>query len=556
MLRELRIRNLAIIDNLTVRFGSGLNVLTGETGAGKSIIVDALGLALGNRAQSDLIKSGEKEASVQAWFEIGDCECESFPDAGIDMSEGLIIRRVLSSAGKSRAFINDTMVTQQTLAEVGRRLVDIHSQHEHQSLLSPEMQMVLLDSYGRLQSERGKVESLFREVDLLRDELEGLKEKVKERAQRLDLLKFQINEIDGAVLKTGEEKELEEERKILANLNRLRELAETAYSDLYGSEGSCTELLSSVIMRVREICAIDNGMEDTLNLLESAKPLLDDAAFALRGHRERYEGEPQRLEMVEDRLELIGKLRKKYGDSVEKILNHRVDAEKELEALESTDERLDLLSGEFALKEQELFGAAASLSKKREKTALELEGLVASALEELAFGHALFRIEIRQERGGDGREKVGPAGMDRVEFLFSANPGEPPKPLSKVVSGGELSRVMLAMKSILADVDRVPVLIFDEVDAGIGGKTAESVGKKLDRISETHQLLCITHLPQIASFGDHHLKIEKKEKGGGVHVEVRELDGGERQDEIARMLSGKVTELSRRHAGELLEGMK
>ncbi len=554
MLRELKIRNLAIIDNLTVRFDRGLNVLTGETGAGKSIIVDALGLALGNRAQSDLIKSGEKEASVQAWFEPGDHNLLS--DAGIDVSEGLIIRRVLSSGGKSRAFINDTMVTQQTLAEVGRRLVDIHSQHEHQSLLSPETQTMLLDSYGRLQPERQKVGSLFHEVGEIGDELEGLKKKIKERAQRLDLLKFQVNEIDTAMLKAGEEEDLEEERKILANLNRLRELAEAAYSQMYGSEGSCTELLSSVIMRVREMSAIDNGMEDTLKLIESAKPLLDDAAFALRGHRERYEGEPQRLEIVEDRLELIVKLRKKYGDSIEEILRYRTDAEEELKALEATDERLDALAAEFAMKEGELFKVAASLSKNREKTALELERLVTSTLKELAFGNALFRIDIRQERGDDGKEKVGPGGMDRIDFLFSANPGEPPKPLSKIISGGELSRVMLALKSILADVDSVPVLIFDEVDAGIGGGTAETVGKKLERISGVHQLLCITHLPQIASFGEHHLKIEKKEKGGRVYVEARELTGKERQEEIARMLSGKVTELSRRHAEELLEGIK
>ena len=554
MLRELRIKNLAIIDNLTVGFGRGLNVLTGETGAGKSIIVDALGLALGNRAQSDLIRAGEKEASVQALFEIG--APGLLPDTGIDISEGLIVRRVLSAAGKSRAFINDTMVTQQTLAEIGRRLVDIHSQHEHQSLLSPETQMILLDSFGGLQADRGKVGALFHELGAIRAELDGLKERVRDRAQRVDLLKFQMKEIDAATLREGEEEELEEERKILANLNRLRELAETSYASLYGSEGSCTELLSSVIARLREMSVIDNGMEDTLRLVESAKPLLDDAAFALRTQRERYEGEPGRLEVVEDRLEMIGKLRKKYGDSVEEILGYRTAAEEELRGLESTDERLDYLSGEFAAKEKELLNAAASLSGKREKTALELERLVTATLEDLAFGNAVFSVDIRQEDGGDGKEKVGPRGADRIEFLFSANPGEPAKPLSKIISGGELSRVMLALKSILADVDNVPVLIFDEVDAGVGGKTAESVGRKLEGISASHQLLCITHLPQIASFGDHHLKIEKNERGGRVYVEVRELKGRERQEEIARMLSGKVTELSRRHAAELLEGMK
>lgn len=554
MLKELKIKNLAIIENLTVRFDRGLNILSGETGAGKSIIVDALGLALGDRAQSDLIKSGEKEATVQAYFEMEDYK--SFPDIGIDISEGLVLRRTLSSGGKSRAYINDSMVTLQTLSEIGKSLVDIHSQHEHQSLLTSEKQRMLLDSYGKLDPEKEKVASFFSEVQTLKTEYNELKGKIKERAHRLDLLKFQINEINTAALGSGEKETLEEEKKILANMNKLIEWTETAYSLLYDSEGSCTERLSKVTAQLREICSIDGSMEDTLKMLESAKPLIEDASINLREYRDRYDFEPGRLETVEDRLELIKRLEKKYGDGVEAILKYRDDAEEELKGLEFSDERLAELEEELISREKNLLEAAQTLSEKRKKTARKIEELIENILKELAIGKAEFRIDIRQETGDDGRYKISSHGIDRIEFLFSANPGEQLKPLSKIISGGELSRVMLALKSILADVDNVPVLIFDEVDAGIGGKTAESVGKKLDMISEKHQLLCITHLPQIASFGDFHMKIEKRNKNNKVYVEVKELYGKERQDEIARMLSGKITEISLKHAGELLERVK
>lgn len=551
MLKELTIKNLAIIDNLSVRFDRGLNILSGETGAGKSIIVDALGLVLGDRAQSDLIKSGEKEATVQAFFELQDYRI--FPDIGIDFSEGLVLRRTISSGGKSRAYINDTMVTLLTLSEISKSLVDIHSQHEHQSLLTAEKQRSLLDSYGRLQPDREKAGSLFREMQTLKDEFNELKERVKERAHRLDLLRFQINEINASSLKSGEKETLEEERRICSNLNRLNELIETAYSLLYSSEGACIEKLSKVIAELREVNSIDNSIEDTLKMLESALPLVEDASIALRGYRDRYDFEPGRLEVVEDRLELIKRLEKKYGDGIEAILKYKDDAEEELTGIEFTDERLASLEAELKSKEEALLETALALSEKRKKTALLIEELVEDILKELAIGNAKFKIDIKHKTGDDGKYRFSLDGIDRIEFLFSANPGEPLRPLSKIISGGELSRVMLALKSILADVDNVPVLIFDEVDAGIGGKTAESVGKKLNLISEKHQLLCITHLPQIARFGDFHLKIEKKDRKNRVYVEVKELYGKERQNEIARMLSGKITEISLKHAGELLE---
>lgn len=544
MLKELRIRNLAIIDDLAVRFGEGLNVLTGETGAGKSIIVDSLGLALGSRAQSDLVRSGEKEAVVQAYFEIE--EKKGFPDIGVDLSEGLILRRALSAAGKSRAYINDTMVSQQTLAEVGRALVDIHGQHEHQSLFSVDKHRDFLDAFGKFQDEHEGLEALYQDVEALKRQVTDLGQKAKEREQRLDFLRFQVHEIDAASLSIGEKEKLSEQKAILSNLGRLNELAETAYSELYSAEGSCMERLSSIISKVKEMSSIDHSVSPVLNMLESAFPSIEDAAVSLRGYRDKYDFEPERLSWVEDRLDLLRKLEKKYGEGVEKIIRYRDDADRELKGLEHIDEKLDALEVDLNAKEVMLLDAAGSLSDKRKNAAPEMETLIRKELKELAFSNAEFIIDIK-------KQAISSHGMDRVEFLFSANPGEPPKPLLKIASGGELSRVMLALKSILADFDSIPVLIFDEVDAGIGGKTAESVGKKLKAIANKRQVLCTTHLPQIASMGDCHLKTEKGQKGERVYVEVKELTGKERLNEVARMLSGKITEVSLKHAKELIE---
>lgn len=547
MLRELRIKNLAIIDDLKVRFEEGLNVLTGETGAGKSIIVDALILALGSRAQSDLVRAGEKEAVVQAYFEGEDNE--KLPEIGVDMSDGLILRRSISPTGKSRAYINDYMVSLQNLAEVGRSLVDIHGQHEHQSLMSVDKHRFLLDSYGKLHDHREKVESLYREVQALKKEKDDLRQRLKDRSHRVDLLRFQISEIEAASLKPGEKEELIGERTILSNLSRLNELAETAYSMIYGSEGSCMERLSSILAKVREMSSIDHTVSETLKMLEASLPLIEDAAISLRGLKKKYDLDPGRLAEIEERLEIIKKLERKYGEGINTVLSYRAEAERELGELGLTDERVETVEAELKVKEEKLLDAALSLSEKRKETAQRIAELVKKELRDLAFRDAEFIIDMRQEA-------IAPHGLDRVEFLFSANPGEPPKPLIKIASGGELSRVMLALKSILADVDKVPILIFDEVDTGIGGRTADSVGKKLKAISHRHQVLLTTHLPQIASVGDFHLKIEKRQREGRVYVEVKELSGRERLDEIARMLSGKITEVSLKHARELLGGVR
>lgn len=546
MLKELRIKNLAIIDDLSVRFEDGLNVLTGETGAGKSIIVDSLSLCLGSRAQSDLIRSGEREAVVQAYFE--GFASKELTYMGIDTSDDLILRRSISATGKSRAFINDTMVNLHTLTELAKSLVDIHGQHEHQSLLSIEKHRFFLDSYGKLNDERKNVAHLYREVQELKREEVTLREKMKERAQRLDLLRFQIQEIDGADLKEEEKENLIREKTILSNLSRLNELTESAYAMIYASEDSCVEKLSAIISKVREMTSIDNSMSHILNTLESALPLIEDGALSLRDYRDTYDFNPERLLAIDDRVDFIKRLEAKYGGSIDEIMTYRDEAEAEVKSLELTDERLDSIKTTLGEKEALLQTSARALSEKRRETAHKIERLVKHELRELALGDAEFFVSMK-------KEEISPHGFDSVEFLFSANPGEPPKPLVKIASGGELSRVMLALKSILADFDNIPVLIFDEVDAGIGGKTAESVAQKLRKLSAKHQVLCTTHLPQIAAKGNFHLKIEKGQRDERACVEVIKLDSTKRLNEIARMLSGSITDVSKKHAQELLDSV-
>lgn len=544
MLKELRIKNLAIVDDLQIRFEKGFNVLTGETGAGKSIIVDSLNLVLGSRAQSDLVRTGEKEAVVQAYFEVENTH--RLPDIGLDVADALILRRSVSATGKSRSYINDAMVSLQSLAQVGRSLVEIHGQHEHQSLLSIEKHRDFLDAFGNLQEDGENVRALCKDVEGLKHEREALRQQIKERAYRIDLLRFQIHEIDTASLAPGEKEDLTEQKAILSNIRRLNERTEEAYGLIYGAEGSCIEKLSSIISKVREMSSVDHRVSDILHILESAHPLVEEAAISLRQLKEKYHTGPEKLDAVLERLEALQKLEKKYGEGIENIIQFREEAARELRELESVDERLDALEDDLGQKEQMLLSAAGHLSAQRKKAAKAMERHIAHELKDLAFSRAEFVI-------GFEKTAVAPHGHDRVEFLFSANPGELPKPLAKIASGGELSRVMLALKSTLADFDNISVLIFDEVDAGIGGKTAGSVGKKLRGIAHRHQVLCTTHLPQIASMGDVHLKIEKSQRNGRVYVEARALQGDERLNEIARMLSGKITDVSLKHARELIE---
>ncbi len=556
MLRELQIKNLAIIEDASVEFGKGFNVITGETGAGKSIIISALSLALGERASSSAIRSGAKEGSVQAFFDISS---DAFlKDIGIEADDGMILRRNISSHGKSRAYINDSMINLQTLADASSAIIDIHGQYEHQSLLDAENQLALLDLYGGLQKERDAVENLYTAMNGLRLKISSLSNKDQERIQRIDILEFQIKEIESAGIKTSEDDELEEEVNILSSSVRLAELANSAYESLYSSDSACISNISQIIDDLKEISSIDSRAEETVKSASEALPLLEEASYFLRDYKESLDFDPARLEEVQERLELIKRLKKKYGDSIQGIIDYREKALIELEELQHSEETLDGLKQELGEQIKRFTKEAQALSKKRRTVAKKLEPKIVSELSRLSMPDTEFIVSITQQEGEDTSDglKATSNGIDEVEYLISPNIGETPKPLAKIASGGELSRVMLALKGIMSDGDRIPVLVFDEIDAGIGGKTADTVAKRLKALSFKHQVICITHLPQIASCADVHLKIEKSSLKGRTKVDIRRIEKDERTAEIARMLSGETSEASLKHAKELLKTNK
>jgi DNA repair protein RecN (Recombination protein N) len=555
MLRELRIKNLAIIDDVSINFDKGLNVLTGETGAGKSIIVDALCLALGERASSEMIRSNEKEAAVEAFFDmsperLGQSTIRLLQDMGIDSGEGIIMKRVISAQGKSRAYINASMVNVQGLSDVSSALIDVHGQYEHQSLLVPDNQIDMLDAFVGLLPLRQELSDVHDSLTELRQQIVEIAEREKEKEQRIDILKYQISEIDAAGLKDGEEEELAAESVILGNSGRLAELANQAYESLYSSDKACITDLSEILGFLREISGIDSSAEDARKTAEEALPLLEETSYFLRDYKE--------SDGIQERIELIKGLKRKYGDSIQAVLDFRERAVKELREFENSEEKRESLKVRLAEMKEALTEKAGFVSKKRKNAAKKIEQQVINTLSKLSMPHTKFSISLTREKGDDTSDgfKAGPKGIDKVEFLISPNVGEELKPLSKIASGGELSRIMLALKGTLARGDMIPVLIFDEIDAGIGGRAAEAVGKRLKGLSANHQTICITHLPQIASYADTHLKIEKNVKGKRTKVEIKKVEEEERAEEIARMLSGDGSEVSIKHAKEMLNKVK
>ncbi len=562
MLKELNIKNFAIIDHLSVEFGPGLNVFTGETGAGKSIIIDALNLVLGERASADFIRTGCEEAVIEAAFELDGEGFEevlaALSEQGIsaERGEGLIVRRVLSGSGKNKAYINGSLVPLSTLAGIGSMLADIHGQHEHQSLLSLERQMHLLDVFGNLVSQREKAAGIYDRLHQARRKLIELETSERERAQREDLLRYQKNEIEAARLVPGEDVELAAEQKVMSNAERLAGLASAADQALYSSEGSVLAGLKKALNALREIVAIDPRLSTALELCEAGRAQIEEAAREVSRYADEVEFDPKRLEEIGDRLDLIQRLKKKYGGGIEDVIAFGLKAAQDLENIEKGAEEIEALKDEISTLKADLTAAVHELSKGRSYAARELEKKVEEELGQLGMKRTKFSVRITQEQGDDTTDglKAGPRGADRVEFLISPNPGEEPRPLSKVASGGELSRIMLALKTILVEGDRIPTLVFDEVDAGIGGAVAEEVGKRLKRISEKRQVFCITHLPQIASMARRHYGVSKHVKDDRTSTDVSLLVKKERVAEIARMLGGKtITEATMRHAEEMIE---
>ncbi|MGO9613653.1 MAG: DNA repair protein RecN [Dissulfurispiraceae bacterium] len=557
MLTELRIRNFTIIDTLSISFLSGLTILTGETGAGKSIIVGALGLLLGDRASAEVIKTGEKEAHVEAYFD--PINHPLLDELGIESGDGMIFRRSISLQGKTKAYINDTSVNLSTLSVIGKSLIDIYGQHEHQGLLRKENHLLFLDTLGGLFEEAHIMTSSYNDVITLRNTVSEMRSRMQERSLRIEFLRFQLHEIDAAKLVPGEKETIEQERKILLNLSKLKETADMAYNLLYRADSSCLEQLSMVVARIKEMAHIDSDAQDPLATLESAVPLIEDALIAIRNIRDKYDSDPQHLSELDERLEGIKRLERKYGEGVDGIMLYKERAQEELEKLEHIKEKLDVLESNLTKKNDTLTALSDRLSKKRHMIAARLEQLISSELRELGFQRAQFKIDMKQ------RETLTEHGKDDIEFMFSGNPGEAPKPLIKIASGGELSRIMLALKCVELSrltshqVPPLPLpssaeqtLIFDEVDAGIGGVTAQHVGNKLKAIASNCQVICITHLPQIAAKASHHIRVTKDIFRDNVRVAIDLLTGTKRKEELARMLSGMVTDGALKHAGELL----
>jgi len=559
MLRELHIKNISIIDDVTIEFHEGFNVLTGETGAGKSIIINALSLALGERAAGEIIRSGEKEAVIEAFFDVSSdvlspSNQKFLQDNGIDAGDGLIFKRMISAQGRNRAYINSSMVNLQTLSDVSSNIIDIHGQYDHQSLLSPEHQLDLLDAFGGLLSEREEVKSIFERQHAVKEKIAGLLLKDRERAQRLDMLRFQMDEIEAAGLSPDEEEELTGELKVLSSAVHLTELAANAYESLYSAESSCMVTFSKILDAIREISTIDSSVKENLRSAEDALPLLEETGYFLRDYKNSMDFRPERLDEIQNRLEIIRGLKRKYGGSVQEVIDYWDKAVIEIEELQDSEEKLEGFNNELEELKGRLTDSARKLSEKRKSVAGKIESKVEAQLAELSMPDTRFSIQITHEKGDDTKDglKAAPTGIDNIEFLISPNVGEELRPLAKTASGGELSRIMLALKVILAKGDSMPVLVFDEIDTGVGGRAAETMGQKLKALSSGHQVICITHLPQIASHAEEHLRIEKMVENKRTKVRIARIEKHERTEEIARMLGGKISSASMKHAKEML----
>ncbi|HEY5649061.1 MAG TPA: DNA repair protein RecN [Nitrospiria bacterium] len=554
MLRELRIENFAIIHRLEIPFDRGLTVLTGETGSGKSIVVDALGLLLGGRSSAGQIRSGCDEAVLEGFFEVPSKGPVSRllleADLSGDPADELIIRRVLSRNGRSRCYINGRLSTLSQLQALGNLLADIHGQNEHQSLLRPELQLYFLDAYGKLLEKRDDFLGLHREYRRTQEELRELETLERDRLQREDLLQFQEQEIREAGLSPGEDIGLQQERDILGNAERLAVMANEAYQALYGGDGALLEGLEEVGQTLEKLVETDGRLSDISSGCAESIVQLREASSRLRDYKDEISFDPARLEEVESRLHRIEDLKKKYAGTIEGILKRGEEVRSELETLRTNDERVRSLREKLEKDRAAMVRAAGRLSSAREKTAGILGARVEEELGRLKMEKTRFVIHVNPVSDPD---QFGPSGADTVEILVSANAGEEPRPLSRVASGGELSRIMLSVKTILSGVDRIPILVFDEVDSGVGGVVAGVVGNRLKGLSRNRQVFCITHLPQIASQADAHYTVEKRAEKGRTVAGVRPLDPKGRVEEIARMLGGrKSTPAAFKHAREML----
>lgn len=552
MLRELRIKNFAVIETVTVPFARGLNVLTGETGAGKSILVDAILLVCGARAQVDVIRTDADAATVEAVFDVEGLGqvATVLDEAGLAAEGGeLVVRRELARSGRHRAFVNDSPVTVGLLDRLGDVLVEVHGQHEHQRLLEPARQLDLLDRFAGAETVRAEVADLFARYRGAREELERLRGAERDRAQREDLLRFQLSELDTADIRPGEEEELRAEHRRLQHAERLTKGLAEAAALLVEDPDAASARIGRAARLLRELGRLDPAFARPAELLDGASAQVEEALLAVRALGRSVDAEPGRLEAIDDRLDALTRLKRKYGDTETAMVAYRQQAAQELERLERHEQILAVGERQWAELRTALLARAGELSERRVVAAARLGGLVQREIRALGMERARFEVALER----DSEEDVSARGLDRAESRFSANPGEEIRPLSRIASGGELSRTMLAIQAVLAAADRIPTMVFDEVDAGIGGRVASVVADKLATVGAGRQVLCVTHLPPIAARAQHHLQVTKTSRAGRTRATVSVLAGGERIEEIARMLGGEApTETARRHARELL----
>lgn len=550
MLLGLTLKNFTIIEDLSVGLSSGLNIITGETGAGKSVIVDAINIILGDKASADNIKTGKEEAHIEALFDISNDETtkERLANSGFDIESGeLLIKRVIYLNSRSRVFINGSLSTLTLLSSITQGLVDIFSQHEHQSLLREENHLKIVDDFGKTGDEATHLKEKFQNYLLVKKELDDLEQSKKDKTEKEDYLKFQLNEIDNAELTIGEDTKLDEEKLKLANAERLQTSASNAYEELYEKENSVLGILQKLSSDFKEISKIDPKLKEVGESIEKGMLQLEEAAFSIRDYTTEFSSDSQSLEVIEDRIHLINSLKRKYGDTLEQIFQKQNQIEKEVNNIEHFDERVKTLTQQSEKLTDELLKLAKALSKKRKSSSKRLCSTLETELKEVGIKGGSFHIEFNDKN-------ISSSGIDSISFLFSANPGETPKPLNKVASGGELSRIMLVLKEVIARVEGGSVIIFDEADSGVGGAIAEAVGQKIRNLSRTYQVICITHLPQVAKFADSHLTVSKTHEDNQTQVTIKNLEGNERVVELARMIGGfNITQKTLDTAQEMLK---
>jgi DNA repair protein RecN (Recombination protein N) len=553
MLVELIVENYAVVEQARLHFHAGLNLMTGETGSGKSIVVDSLGLLLGARASSEMIRTGANRARVTGIFaiemrpEVG----ALLEEAGIELDDGeLIVEREVAAAGKSRAFVANRPVTTAFLRQLAPALADIHGQSEQQLLFDTQTQRALLDKYARAGGQVEQVAQTFRQWRGVKAKLDELQRNEQEKLRLLDLWRFQRNEIDTAQPKTGEDQALEAERRILQNATRLQENAALAFELLYEAPESAASSLRQALKRIDELVRIDATLAETSAAIKQAEIAVEEAAWNLRDYLGKLEGDPARLEDVESRLDVLDRLKRKYGGNLDEVLKFLADVKRQVDEVENATEHREAVDAEAARLAKEYERLAQALSRMRKEAAEKLSKEVESELRSLAMGGTQFRVSVKAADWSAN-------GIDEIEFLVSPNRGEELRPMGKIASGGELSRISLAMKTAIGDADSrkdIHTLVFDEVDAGVGGAAAASVGRRLKALSKSNQVICVTHLAQIAGFADHHYAVSKKERKGRVITDIRELEIDDRAREIGRMLSGEtITAEALRQAEQLMQ---